>query len=212
MLSVWVIKSVATIVISFLIGFLFFYMVSPLKRGNKKQLLEEVISLLINFVIYIWIGKILWNISTFIQDPLAVLAYPSNSNAFYIAFILISIHIGYKIKRDQLQLGLLLYSFVPIFISASFMYEFIQMIIFDDGGSWIYLGVLMVLIIVWMFLDGRVSNRTTILILILGWTIGKLILTLTLPYSTIFGYMLTPLFFIILLMLLCIASLIKKTR
>src|SRR5690625_3616935 len=84
--SFWMFLPIAHIAGSFIAGFIFFYLMSALSKAKKKQQAEEVTSLLINFVIYIWIGKILLNFLTFIKDPLAVLAYPSNSHAFYISY------------------------------------------------------------------------------------------------------------------------------
>lgn len=200
--SVWVLTSVAAIVVSFLIGFLFFYIVSPLEKIEKKQQFEEITSLLIHFVIYIWIGKIIWNVSIFVQDPMAVLAYPSDSNAFYIALFLVFINIGYKVKRHHISVVSLLYAFVPIFLAASFAYEFIQMIVYGNIFSLVYMGLLMVLIVLFMFLDGRASMPTIAFFMLIIWTIGKLVLSFMLPFTTIFGYMISSVFLIILLVFL----------
>lgn len=197
--SVWVLTSVAAIVASFIIGFLIFYIISPLEKKEKKHLLEEILSLLINFIIYIWVGKVISNVSTFIQDPLAVLAYPSNSSAFYIALFFTVIHVGYKVKRSQMQIVPILYSFMTIFLAASFIYESIQMIVFDEQSSWIYLALLLVLMIVWISLDGRVSMRNVAFVLLITWTVGKMLLSFFLPFTTVFGYMVSSVFFIILL-------------
>src|SRR5690625_4868656 len=118
--SFWMFLPIAHIAGSFIAGFIFFYLMSALSKAKKKQQAEEVTSLLINFVIYIWIGKILLNFLTFIKDPLAVLAYPSNSHAFYLALLFSGIHILYKNKRHKPDWQLFLYSFIHVFLFASF--------------------------------------------------------------------------------------------
>src|SRR5690625_1095176 len=89
-------KAVGIIVISFIVGFAFFYITSPLQKELKKAQLEEMFSQLVNFIIFIWVGKIILNFSIFIDDPLAILAYPSNSEAFYLAVLFSAILLFYK--------------------------------------------------------------------------------------------------------------------
>src|SRR5690625_2609412 len=105
MASAQVLLSIAIIIISFVIGFIFFYIISPLSKEEKRKHIEELVSLLINFIIFIWVGKIIMNLAIFISDPLAVLAYPSDSSAFYIACLLIILNIIYKTKRHGFQVG-----------------------------------------------------------------------------------------------------------
>src|SRR5690625_1193530 len=93
---------IAIIVMIFIIGLMFFYLTRPLSHVEIKQQIEEVISLLINFVIFIWIGKIVFRFSIFIEDPLAILAYPSDSSAFYVASLLIVVNIVYKDRKSVL--------------------------------------------------------------------------------------------------------------
>src|SRR5690625_3372838 len=126
--AVWMFMSIIILIVSFIAGFIFFYVTSSLTNHVKKKQLGEITSLLIDFIILIWIGKLILNINVFIRDPLAVLAYPSNSKAFYIAVLLLILHIGYQVKRHKLEIKALLFSFVPVFLVASFVYEFIQIV------------------------------------------------------------------------------------
>lgn len=190
--NVWIISSVASIIISFLAGFIFFYMTSALQKTDKKQQLEEITSLLINFVIYIWIGKIIVHFSVFIRDPLAVLAYPSNSYAFYIAIVFITINIIYKAKKQKFAVIPLLHAFVPVFLVASFLYEFMQMVIFHSTYSWGYLGLLMLIIIIYILINERIAAAKVAFLLLFTWSLGKLSLAIILPFTTVFGYLMTP--------------------
>src|SRR5690625_2232093 len=88
--------SIGIIIVSILAGLVFFYMTSHLPKEHKKAQLEEMFSQLVNFIIFIWVGKIILNVSIFIEDPLAILAYPSNSEAFYLAVLLSTILLFYK--------------------------------------------------------------------------------------------------------------------
>lgn len=192
--------SILVIVISFLCGFLCVYAISSLQLEDKKRYLEEVVSLVINFIIYLWIGKIIWNFSTFMKDPLAVLAYPSHSYAFYIACLLITLNMIILMKRKSIQLTTLLYMFITSFLVATFMYDFIHMVILQKGGSWQFLSLIIVLIVVWVYLEGKASYQTILFTLLFGVTIGILVLTIVLPVMTVFGFMLSSLFYICLLL------------
>lgn len=192
MATTQVLVSLAIIIVSFIIGFIFFYSTSNLEKKEKKTQIEEITSLLINFVIFIWVAKVLLNLSLFIKDPFAVLAYPSNSNALYLATLFIIINIVYRIKRHQFNVQPLYISFVPIFLSASFIFEFIQIVWVKSAYSWLYLGLLMLLILVFVLLNDSVSKVKVAYNLMLAWSLGTLILALILPFTTVFGYTMTP--------------------
>src|SRR5690625_4350813 len=187
MASVQVMISIATIIVSFVIGIIFFYITSPLPKKDKKWQIEEVISLVINFVIFIWVGKIIINFSLFIQDPLAVLAYPSNSTAFYLAVLFLAMNVLYKMKRKGFKPKPILITCIPIFLVANFSYEFIQGFIHEGAYTWSYLGLLMVLILLYLFLFEKFPEKM-VFVLLLGWVIGQVTLAFILPYITIFGY------------------------
>lgn len=209
--SAWVLTSIAIIVISVLVGLVFFYVISPLTKTVKKQQLEEITSLLVNFVLFIWAGKILLNISIFIEDPLAILAYPSSSHAFYVAVFLLVVNIGYKSKKKSLEINTLLVAFVPVFLGASFVYEFIRIVWSENFISWGHLGLLMILIIIFMFLHDRITGVTLACGIFAGWGLGQLLLTFVLPFTTLFGYMMAR-WFLILIFIISFAVMIYYSR
>ncbi|SEQ84008.1 hypothetical protein SAMN05216232_3472 [Virgibacillus subterraneus] len=196
--SAWVLTNVAIIVISVLSGLLFFYIISPLKKTMKKQQLEEIISLLINFVIFIWIGKVLLSLSVFVKDPLAILAYPSNSHAFYVAVLFLIINVGYKAKRKNIDTIPLLASFVPVFLGASFVYEFIDIMWNESTLAWGHLLLLIVLTFIYVFVHERISSRTAAGGFFVGWSLGQLLLSFILPFTTLFGYMMARWFLLVI--------------
>ncbi|WP_156292060.1 hypothetical protein [Oceanobacillus salinisoli] len=181
--------SISIIVLSILAGLIAFYIISDLPKEEKRKQMREMTSELVNFVIFIWVGKIIIHFSTFLDDPLALLAYPSDSGAFYVAVLLIGVLLFYKHKRRQMDTGTLFYSFIPVFLVGSFIYEFIQLTWNNNDFSLGYMVVLGVLIIVYLFLKERISKSWLITVMIIGWSLGLVILSFIQPYITIFGYL-----------------------
>lgn len=191
--------SIGITVLSFAGGLIFFYITSQLSNEHKKAQIEEVVSQLINFVIFIWVGKIILNFSVFIKDPLAILAYPGDSYAFYIAILLSAIVLFYKkIKRkfDMLQLAT---SLLPVFLMASFLYEFILMVSKNNLHSFESLALSAILLVLFLIINSHLTNRQIVLILLVTWSIGIFILIYIRPIVTIFGYMIAPWFIILFL-------------
>lgn len=206
-----VLISISILIISFIVGSLFFYYISPLTKTEKKQQLEEILSQVVNFVIFIWIGKIITNIAIFIRAPLTILAYPSNSQAFYVAVLLMIITIAYKVWRNKFRLYPFLQAFIPVFLAASFVYEFINMTQSENAYAWGYLGLLMLLLIMYIFLNERLTSNGMFLLVII-WGAGQLLLSFVLPFTTIFGYIVAPWFLIVLVSLFIILFIYDRKR
>src|SRR5699024_5599822 len=155
--SFWMFLPIAHIAGSFIAGFIFFYLMSALPKAKKKQQAEEVTSLLIHFVIYIWVGSILLNFFVFIIDPLAVLAYPSTSLALYLVLLFSGLHIWCRNQCGHLDWQLLLHSFIHVFLFASFIYELIDVIWMGNSHLLGYLSLLFVLLLALIMLQNSVS-------------------------------------------------------
>lgn len=189
--QLWALQKIGVIIGSFLMGFVFFYMTSPFPKKMKKSILEQLSSLLINFVIYIWVGKIILNIHVFVQDPLAILAYPSDSAAFYVASLLISLHIGWNVWRRKMDLHIL-EAFVPVFLGASFIYEFVQIFWYEDRYTWLYIGLITALILFFLLVEGHVARWKLSLYIMILWCLGQMILSFVMPFATVFSYIISP--------------------
>lgn len=172
-------------------GILSFYMMSDLPKEQRKRLIEEITSQLINFALFIWVGKIILNFPVFISDPLAILAYPSDSSGFYLAVLFSSLSLFYKSKRGQMNVMLFIQSFIFVFLIASFLYEFMQFAWYDNTYSVGYMVLLAILLILFLTTQGRIGNHTLIIVVLVGWSIGIYILTNIQPFVTVFGYMMT---------------------
>lgn len=192
--AIFKLMSIGVIVISIVIGLVFFYFTSELERDQKKIQLEEMVSQLINFVIFIWVGKIMMNFSIFIKDPLAILAYPSNSEAFYVAVSLSTILLFYKAKKKKFNVLQLVSSFLPVILVASFLYEFIQLVWNNNTYSIGNLALFTILLVFFLLAGDRMTSRKLMTMLLIGWSVGILLLAYIQPFATVFGYIMAPWF------------------
>ena|SRR5690625_549643 len=65
--------TIGVFVVSISFGLLIYFVVAD--QPNKKRYMEQIMSQLMNFIIYLWIGKILLNLTVFIKEPMTILAY-----------------------------------------------------------------------------------------------------------------------------------------
>lgn len=186
--------SIGIMVSSFVIGFIILVIFGGLSKEQRKDYLEEMTSQFINLIIFVWVGKILLNFPVFIQDPLTILAYPSNSDAFYLAVLISAALLVYKSSKWQLDTLLFLESFLFVLLTASFTYEFIQYIYNDNPFAFGYLILLTALLLLFIFMQNRVKSSTSILVIWTGWSLGVLFLLIIQPFVTVFGYMIMPWF------------------
>lgn len=211
MASTTVLVNIAIVIVSLLGGIVTFYIISHDAKEIKKKQIEDVVSLAINFVIYIWIGKIIVNFDKFISDPLAILAYPSSSYAFYLATIFIIVNLYYRKYRHSERINLIVQAFIPIILSASFIYEFLQVTIENQPYNKSYLLFITVLTIGYIALYGRMSPSMQSFLFSLVLLLGQLLLTL-LYKITIFGYRLLPIYFISLIVIIIAITTFRKKR
>ena len=210
--STTVMMSIGILVISFILGFLFYFLLANEAKERKKQHAENIVSLLINFILYIWIGKIVIHINLFVQDPLAVLAYPSDSRAFYMASVLIMVNIYYLVTKKRQAGRPLFNTFVPVFIAASFIFEFTQLVIYKNDNVWLILFLWMLLLIGYVLIYGKWANTLVNVIFAIASLIILCILSLIKDTVTIFGYMISPFYFISLLILVFIIIVYSNRR
>lgn len=178
--------------ISLAIGFLSFYLLNEHSKETKRRHLEEFTSQLINLVLFIWLGKIVLNLRLFISDPLAILAYPSNSDAFYFAIGCVSLLLLFKAKRKKMYVLLFLESFVQVILVGSFIYEFIQLIVNDNRYALGYLLLLAILMGIFIFFRERMTSIVLLMTVITAWSLGMVILMSIQPFVTVFGYIIGP--------------------
>lgn len=187
---------IGILILSFIVGIGFFYFTNQASKQDKKQGLDQFISYMINFILFIWAGKILIHIKIFIQDPFAVLAYPSDSKAVYIATVLLILQIVYHKFRKQLSIIGLTSTMIPMFIASSFMYEFLQMVVMDRGQVFPNLLLMTMLLLLYLFIQDKLSTKQIALMMAVVYSGTHLVLYFVYGYTVIFGYMLHPIYFI----------------
>lgn len=211
MTSAWVFKKIALIVLSILMGLAFYYITSPSEKTVKKQQLEESLSLIINFVLFIWVGKILLNINIFITDPLAVLAYPSDANAFYVAVLFLLVNLVWKVNKNNFNIEIMLAPLMPIFLGSAFSYEFIDIVLNGNSLSWGHLTLLFISLIVYLMRYEKMSAGKLAAGIFALWSVGQIILTTQLPFTVLYGYMM-DLWFLVLVFIISVISIIYNKR
>ncbi|MEK3889650.1 hypothetical protein [Bacillus sp. FSL K6-3431] len=142
---------------------------------------------------------------------MAILAYPSDSAAFYLAVFFSVCTIAVKTKRQQIDVLAFLDSFIYVFLIASFTYEFIQIVWNNNTYSIAYMVFLTLLIIGFLFARDRIATNTLIFIMLICWAVGSLGLTFIMPFIMVFGYTIAP-WFLGLFMISCLTLLILKQR
>lgn len=188
---------VATILFSIIAGILFYYWISQLSKEEKREQVGKVTDFLISFGFFMWLGKFIINFSVFIKDPLAVLTYPGDSTAFYVAITGSIVRVAFKQKK--MQVTTFLNTVLPIILTASFMFEFIQFLQNNNLYSFINMIFYQILLIIFIFyyLNDRISTYTLYFILLISWFIGTLLLSFSQQYVLFFGYFLSLQFILV---------------
>ncbi|WP_342558638.1 hypothetical protein [Metasolibacillus sp. FSL K6-0083] len=187
--------SIATIFFSVVAGLILYYWLSSSNKEEKKQQPEEVINFLMNFIIFMWIGKIIMNFPLFIKDPLAVLAYPADSTSFYFAIIGSILRLVYQ--RKKIQLPIFIAALLPVILAASFMFEFIQFLQDSNLYSLVNMIFYMFLLSIFYYLNERMPALILFLILLMSWFVGTMMMFFTQPYVLFLGYLLSLPFILI---------------
>ena len=188
--------SIGIMAISFFVGTLAFYWISALDKEERKKQLDEVINFLFNFMIFIWVSKIIINFSVFKNDPLAILAYPSNSSSFYMAVVISGVFIYFRMVKQKLQVAEFVRALIQVVLTSSFIYEFIYFI--QDRNEYPLSNMILFALLLGIYYVAEKRNDLqSFTILLFGWTIGAIILYATQPYVTFFGYLLSLPFIVV---------------
>lgn len=190
--------SAVILAVSAVFGSIIYIMLNEAAKSKKKKILEELLSQFINLIIFIYIIKIILNLDVFLEDPLAVLAYPSDSAVFYASLVITAAVIIYKNLKGRLDLKEFSDGMITLFLTSSMMYEFIHFIIYDDTYAFVYFIVLAVLFLVFYVLYNRIEKRYLLITAVLSWTVGIVVLFFVYGTATAFGYTMRPWFAVLL--------------
>lgn len=201
--------SLLLLVASFVIGILFFWLTSPMEKKEKNDQIDHVTSILLTFILVLIGSKIILKWSLFIDDPIAVLAFPSESTSFYIAFVGLLLYVGYLFKVKNKSMVNMSLSFFIVFLMSSFSFLIGQLLVMKTDVSIIELSVHFLLLILWLLLQTKLRNQYLVgmMIIIFGGT--KLVLSF---YKTmfVFTFPLHSWFYLSLVVLGIVLLLMKK--
>ncbi len=192
------IEQIIIIMASFAIGVAGYIGMSQEVFKVKKKRLDWLFSMVIQLVIYIWIAKVIVLFKVVFKDPLAVLAYPSNAMILYLALLFTAIHIAVHIKKNVLPVNEMIDVFVPVLLSTQFIYVCIQLFQTGRTGFLINAGIVMVLLLVYLTVE-KVHTFSGLVTIFIAWSLGQLVLSTVYAHKTIFGYMVSPLLYIVLM-------------
>lgn len=195
--------------ISFALALLAFYIMSRLSEVQRKKQASEIVSQLINFVLLLWLAKILLKLPLFLQDPVAVLAYPANSDAFCLAALFTGLLIFYQSKKKKIQGEVFAHSLLQVILTALFVYEFIQLVWSDHPFSFSYLLIYGSLLLMFHLLQERVSRKIQMGSVLFAAAAGFFIISFFVPYLSVFGYILDA-WFLALMLAAFFALLIRR--
>lgn len=86
----------------------------------------------------------------------------------------------------------ILEAFVPVFLGASFIYEFVQIFWYEDRYTWLYIGLITALILFFLLVEGHVARWKLSLYIMILWCLGQMILSFVMPFATVFSYIISP--------------------
>lgn len=195
MASTTVLIFIGILVASLVFGIGLFYGSHTGSKRIKKQQIDVILSYSVQFVIYIWLGKMIASFPRILHDPIAVLASPADSTAFYIATFFILFHLFIQQKRRKMNDELLIKGFVPVFFATSFFNGFLQITINQDEMNLYFVWVMVLSIVsIWILQKPVTWLQSSILMMI--WAVGACIISLQKGYIVMFGFLLQPIYFI----------------
>lgn len=182
--------------LSFIFAIIMFYIMDEEDAKVKRKKIDDLLSLLLQFIIYIWLAKMIWDLPMLFRHPFSVLAYPSNSTHFYTATVLTSLHFYWQHRHDKSAIQARLNMFIRVALLALFMYEFLEIILNPYTQLDLYF-VLLTVIVALMTLYQKKAWATPLMFNI--WLLMVFILSLSKGYYQVFNYFIHPIYFIVML-------------
>lgn len=191
---------------SFTAGTGIYYLHNTQSKQIKKQQIDQLLSLIISFIIYLWIAKIALQLPLLMKSPMAVLAYPSNSLHFYFATGLCLLHTAYIFRKKLNEARLFFQSFSFIMLSTLLVHEFLLIITDVHHQLSLYFICLTALVFCYVLLYQKTDHDKLAVILFGGWLVLAFSVSIYHGYFILFQFMVKPFYFAALLLLLLISS------
>lgn len=184
-------------ILSIALGVAVFYIVSDWAKEQKIKQAGEAVSQIINFVLFIWLSKIILSLPLLFRDPLALLAYPSNSKAFYLAILFSAAVLLYGVNSGQVKGQAIFGTLLHILLPAAFFYEFAQLAWFGNAYAFGNLILYAVLLGLFFGVNDRLSLYALSTVLLSLWAGGMLLNAVLELFPSIFGYAMEPWFILL---------------
>lgn len=196
----YVIEHILILIGSYITGIIVYALMSRAHVNDRKARISWLNSMVFQLVIYVWIAKGIVLFPRLVNDPLAVLAYPSSTAMLYIALLFLAIHLFVHIHNNVLPIRHMIEVFVPVLMSTQFVYVFIQYIQTKQTPDLlnvsILFGIMMISVVV-----RKVHTPNGYMILFVGWAMAKMIGSLLLSRGGLFGYTVSPILFAVCIVL-----------
>lgn len=179
---------------------LLYYLQSEQSKKVKKQVVDDILGHIIRLVLIMWAIKIVRHFSLFLTDPLAILAYPSDTNTFYLALVFVLVIAWLEGRWKKKDVFSLLPPFFYMLFITLFIYESYVLFIQQSLYSFPYYLVLASILISYLIVPQKrtIWNQTWWAVSI--WTLGSLVIFPVQPLVTIVQFRMTPIFALLLFM------------
>jgi len=153
-------------------GGLFFYYTSPYENAIKKLHSNKLLDIVLYTMIFTIVAKVLLNVSLFFDDPVAVLAYPSDSTAFYLATLGVVVVMAWSLIKTRTELVPLIDSLFRLIVGSQFVQLFLTLTLTTYHVSMLQLGLLFITLLLLVFLTKQPLNLVMETAIIAVYTIG----------------------------------------
>jgi hypothetical protein len=153
-------------------GGLFFYYTSPYDNTLKKRHSNKLLDVVLYTMIFTIVAKVILNVSLFFDDPVAVLAYPSDSSAFYLATGGVIVVMAWSLIKTRTELVPLIDSLFRLIVGSQFVQLFLTLTLTTYYVSMIQLGLLFVTLLLLVFLTKHPLRSATHVSIIGVYTAG----------------------------------------
>lgn len=183
-----VLASVITCVVSYMVAWAIFDVLSHEARLTRRATLSAVTSEIMNIVILIWLAKIVTHVDILVYDPEVVLVYPCEAQHLYMALFVEGLWLAYRVWKGRLDLTRFMSVAIPVVLMMSMINEAIHVVRHTSANSIVYLIILVILWLTWLTLASRTPVWLWTHVLVLCWLSSMFTIQLCLAQVTFFGY------------------------
>ncbi|WP_051353255.1 hypothetical protein [Thalassobacillus devorans] len=205
--SSWIIT-----IISIIAGGMFYRYYSRFAKEKQKQMEDSLFSLLLTFVFTYFFGKVVFHFSLFIQDPPAILAYPSGRNEYYLAAVLTFVHAMSLLRKRKLDGRELLFSGLMVFLPALLLKTFLDALVLQNGMDFSIILELVVLSVFVLLFAFHVLKISDVIYIWVAWLLSKWLLAFITPFPILFGVIVDSWFLLALIAAAVIIEILTRRK